>query len=437
MLSGQSVQRRGDLDQRAGLSHDGRWGVAGAWPVRRARRVRGAARPAVVLLWAVVLVLAALGLHAAAPWILPVRIREGPMVQMATERGAVLVWYTTRPAETAARVVIDGVAVDCAGVSSGCRHEAQIDGLSADTAYSYQVFSGTRALTDELSFQTNRSAGHAFTFIVFGDSGQGTMAQYTLATWMETSEPAADFLVHTGDMVYPDGARERYEERFFAPYRELLTRVTLWPCLGNHDVQKGAGAAPAYEEVFVVPVNGPAGRPVKHEYWFDCASARFAVLDSNVDMATLEGQVAPWLREILSGTPPQVRWKFVVFHHPPYTGGKHRPAVAVQKALVPVMDEVGVKVAFSGHDHNYQRTYPLRGGERVEEGQGIVYIVTGAGGAELYEMKPAAERPAYVAAAFSEPHSFTQVTVNGDELVGRQIGEDGRVLDEFRLRVGE
>ena len=54
------------------------------------------ARPRSVLAGVLVIVLVALGAYAAAPWLLPVRIREGPLVQQSTEDAVTLIWYTTR-----------------------------------------------------------------------------------------------------------------------------------------------------------------------------------------------------------------------------------------------------------------------------------------------------------------------------------------------------
>lgn len=393
--------------------------------VRRSRPVP----PRVILLWIVVIILIGLGLYAAAPWILPVRIYEGPLVQMAGAHGVTLIWYTTRPAPC--RLVVDtgdGEKIYDAK-QDGRRNRARVDGLEPGRTYPYRVQIVNRVLTHDLAFQTNVPVGRAYSFLVFGDSGRATQAQYLLAAEMMRIRPAPDFLVHTGDLVYSDGARDKYEARFFAPYRHLLSRINFWPCVGNHEVDK-TGCAEPFQEVFETPLNGPAGLPEDRNYWFDYASSRLAVLDSNVSEEALREQVAPWLRTALSAAGP--RWKFVVCHHPAYTGGKYTPDQRIQRSLVPIIEETGVAVVFSGHDHSYQRTRPLRGGEIVAPGQGVTYIVTGAGGAALYE--PRSPTPDFIAASNFDRHSFTHVVIDGDELTLRQIAANGDVLDEFNLR---
>jgi predicted phosphodiesterase len=393
-------------------------------------RARPAAvHPRVVLLWAVVMVVVASGLYAVAPWILPARVSAGPLVQMAAPDGVTFVWYTTRPVVCRAVVTIDGRPQGFDAAVDGNRHQARVTGLAPGMSYPYEIWAGDRRLIGDLAFQTNRTGGERFTFLVLGDSGMGNREQYLLGGLMARTLPPADFVLHTGDLVYPDGARERYEARFFAPYRHLLARVNFWPCLGNHDVAKG-GRAPAYEEVFELPENGPAGLPADHNYWFDYAAARIVVVDSDPDEATLRDQVAPWLRDVLAA--PEPRWKFVAFHHPPYTGGQYPPDARIQRSLVPVFEETGVDVVFSGHDHTYQRMHPLRGGQIVNASEGVLYIITAAGGARLYEPTPL--RPDYVAVLDHQHFSFTQVSIDGDELTLRQIALEGQTLDQWTLR---
>ena len=386
-------------------------------------------RPRTILIGALAAIVVATLLYAVAPWILPARIREGPVVQLASTDAVTLVWYTTRPAACTVRVNIDGHERVAAAQTDGRRNRVRVTGLVAGTRYPYEIRTGDRKLISGLAFQTNRTSDERYTFIVFGDSGMGTRGQYLLAAQMADAQPPVDFLLHTGDMVYPAGLRKDYEERFFAPYRRLLAHVDLWPCLGNHDVQKD-GSAPAYHEIFESRDDGPPGRPAGDNYWFDYASSRIAVLDSNVDEATLRDRIAPWLSTVMAA--PEPRWRFVVFHHPPYTNGKHRENVSAQRVLVPVIEATGVDIVFNGHDHNYQRTKPLREGQIVAPAAGVVYVVTGAGGAERYEVRE--PHPDWLAASDYQHFSFTQVTIDGADLTLRQIAMDGNVLDEYRMR---
>jgi hypothetical protein len=360
----------------------------------------------------------------AAPWILPLRVVEGPLIQLVTPTSAAVVWFTSRPAECTFELTAEGARPTVTIESRGRRHVARLAGLTPDTAYAYTIYGGRRLAGDTL--RSGKTVEQPIRFIVFGDSGKGKPEQFHLVPLMRAAAP--DFLVHTGDVVYPDGARGRYSARFFAPYRALLSRVALWPSLGNHDVDD-RGAAGPYLDVFELPANGPAGTTPGHHYWFDQGPARFAVLDSNVPGAELRDRVAPWLREVLGDAAP--RWRFVVMHHPPYSTGRYRPSPDILAELVPVFEEAGVDVVFAGHDHNYQRSQGLRGGAVVAPNEGVHYVISGAGGARLYELQE--PRSALFAAAYDRQHGFTVVELAGDVLHLKQIVRDGTTVDEWVL----
>lgn len=367
---------------------------------------------------------------AAGHWIwtlLPGRWSDGPMLQDVSETAASLVWYTSKPVADQRLVIRVGAVERTMPVAhEETRHRVRVSGLQPGTTYAYRILTGERTWMSG-EFATNKPRGQAFSFVVFGDSGRATAEQFALAAQMQRLTP--DFLLHTGDLVYSAGERADFPERFFQPYRELLARVCFWPSLGNHDVSERTHGGD-YLGVFELPENGPAELDVERHYWFDYADARFVIVDSNADASELEQRVAPWLSACFADA--RDRWRFVVFHHPPYTCGPHGPDERIQRALVPAMEAAGVHMVFSGHDHLYERTAPLRGGQPADDG--VVYIVSGAGGARLYEAAPAAERPSYFLAVNDHVHSFSHVAIEGEALTLRQIDVGGQVIDTWSCR---
>ena len=183
-------------------------------------------RPGRVLLTAGVFVALSLGLYAASPWLLPLAIVEGPMVQQLHRHGAHIVWYTSRGATTVFEVELAGAWKALPPRSSGARHVVQLEGLEPATRYRYRISGDGRTLAQH-ELHTAGAVDAPFSFIVFGDSGRNSREKYALAALMPDLKP--DFLVHTGDVVYPDGSRRRYRERFFQPYANLLPSVAIWP----------------------------------------------------------------------------------------------------------------------------------------------------------------------------------------------------------------
>jgi hypothetical protein len=398
---------------------------AAAAPEEPPNRRDAPSRRRQVLLYALLFVTVALALHGLAPWILPLWVEEGPLLQGVTPTSATIVCFTSRASREPLRVNLDPPHGQADVRYTGRRQALTLSGLTPGAPYRYTLESGARTLAaGELRTPTDDQ--EAFEFLVFGDSGKASRAQFLLATRMANDHPG--FVLHTGDLVYPDGQRHLYKTRFFEPYRELLADAAFWPCLGNHDVAAEDGGQ-AYVDVFELPENGPPGAPPERNYWFDYGTARVVVLDSNAEEAALRDAVAPWLREALSD--PKPRWRFVALHHPPYTVGQHAPDQRVQRALTPVFDDAGVDIVFAGHDHTYQRTQPVHGGALAPDGRGVVYVVSGAGGAQLYSLAPQETWPDYLVTANNTIHSYTRVAVDGRRLTLEQVDVDGRVLDQW------
>jgi hypothetical protein len=153
----------------------------------------------------------------------------------------------------------------------------------------------------------------------------------------------------------------------------------------------------------------------------------------------------------------------VAFHHPPFHSSKAHAEDQRMRLIAPSLERGRVDVVFSGHVHNYQRTYPLRfapapppaGGKPYGPGgsvegawaidtafdgssrtrpDGVIYVVTGAGGARLYDASqgddPASWRP-YTAWFVSRVHSLTVADVTPTTLTVRQVSADGEELDRF------
>ena len=63
-------------------------------------------------------------------------------------------------------------------------------------------------------------------------------------------------------------------------------------------------------------------------------------------------------------------WRIPFAHHPPYCAGPQHHNTKSMQRLIPLFERSGVKVMFSGHEHNFQHSHV----------DGIDYFVTGAAG---------------------------------------------------------
>lgn len=405
-----------------------------------AQRSLSRTRRAVPIVVLVVSVLAACGYsldRRSRPFLL-----TGPMVQIP-EPGTLVVTWSSGGLFDGGKIELrgpDGTSISQFAELREGRYEARFEGLTPGETYHYDIsnarfFSYMVPLCGPYRVKLPPGRGEPIRFIAFGDSGNGSNTQANVADAIVAQNP--DVVIHVGDLVYPAGATRDYPFAFYEPNAGLIRSVPFMPCLGNHDVASERGR-PLLAE-FVLPENGPPCLEAERNYYFDCGEARFVALDTNRDFEggvlseeEMKTIVAPWLREVLLDC--DARWKFVYFHHPFYTGSDHfaEGQAYVKDAFVDVLEEGGVDLVFAGHNHLYERTWPLREDRIVPDGEGVVYITTGAGGVNVYpEMVPP---PAYMRAFNDSEFSFTRVDVKGDLLELKQINEAGRVIDEYTIR---
>ena len=149
------------------------------------------------------------------------------------------------------------------------------------------------------------------------------------------------------------------------------------------------------------------------------------VLDTYDDLDPGSPQYDFLVREIGASV---ATWTFVVFHDTIYSSGEHGSDEGIRDELVPVFDEFGVDLVFMGHDHHYERTWPLRGGVIAPAGEGTVYVTTGGGGATVRETGASG-----FTARAEASHHYVRVAVDGGLLNLEMVRADGTVGDTLSL----
>lgn len=356
--------------------------------------------------------------------------------------GARVAWRTEGGAPASLQYSLPSSGGDTIPGTAGPGPDAAVhlSGLPSDVIVRYAVAPRGYTSTPEFRFRTAPPKGsHApFRFLVWGDSGSGTAAQLDVARQIalrHRSDPF-NFALHTGDVVYPDGLDRYYTERHFRVYREWLTSVPVYPTPGNHDVRKDGGRA--YAEAFLLPRAIDAER---RYYAFDYANAHFVALDSSEeryvrdrggDLRDPDSEQRTWLAHDLAAAAADTAldWIIVYLHHPPYSaaGGwsGHGSDDELREGLVPLFDRFRVDLVLAGHDHNYERSKPLR--RNVFDPSGTVYIVTGGGGGSRTFRNAGRAGWTEVSGKY---HHFVEIEIAGDSLCGRVIDRAGEVADTF------
>lgn len=352
------------------------------------------------------------------PFTAGVRFRKGPYLQNVTPSGIVFVWETASPAVTKVASGVEGAHADTVRPGSAQPfQEVSVTGLKPGARYRCRVFADGVS-SPEVRFRTPAPGDTAFSFVAFGDSRSNPKGLGALVTRMVAHD--FDFVLHSGDFV-DDGQKENlWEPQFFEPIRPLGLRGPIYPALGNHEKD-----APAYYRYFSLPPNGSVRRP-EAWYSFDYGSAHFVVLDTTPASGRAEAgsEQLAWLEQDLKAS--QARWKFVMFHHPIYSSARHKSDLEMRAVLAPLFERYGVDMALAGHDHNYERAWPLKGGERQDDG--VVYVVSAGGGAELYP----SGRSEWTACSESI-HHYCLVRVAGERLDLDVFDVEGNRIDALTI----
>jgi phosphodiesterase/alkaline phosphatase D-like protein len=167
-----------------------------------------------------------------------VRLSRAPYIQWTTATSAHIVWDTNAAATSEVEYTVatpSNKPFHVAKSDKVTRHIVKISGLQPTTLYRYRVGSNRRVLASG-QFRTAKSAGQPFSFVVWGDSGMATRGQISLARQIERAQP--DFLLHTGDLIYPSGAARDFNPKFFNIYRTTLARAPFYGSPAWH----GSGA---------------------------------------------------------------------------------------------------------------------------------------------------------------------------------------------------
>ena len=356
-------------------------------------------------------------------------ITRGPHLQQPTTRSVVLVWDQDIASAPTVRFGRGGqLDQSVAALQSATHHEVVLDGLEPNETYDYGVFDGDRPLSQSLSFPTAVEPGTPFRFVALGDTRSDDAAHEKVIDQMAT-EPGVRFMAHTGDMV-SSGELDDLWGTFFRIEQPVIGAIPLYPVIGNHEVDDGK--ADRYIANFALPRNG--ADPEAY-YSFDYGNAHFVVLDSHVnadewpvclsrdkiyDGCFKQEQLA-WLTSDLDASyrNPAVRHTVVLIHIGPYSSKEYRGGSAQMRELLPLLASRGVTLIVSGHDHYY---------ERGEAGNGIPYIITGGGGAPLYELLAPSSDP-HTVRFNASVHHYAVFDVEGDQMRVAVKDDTGKVID--------
>ena len=200
----------------------------------------------------------------------------------------------------------------------------------------------------------------------------GSSCQHKAVADKIIGDTAVSKVLALGDLQYQVGALSDFQNSYDKSWGPLKSKTK--PIPGNHEYET-AGAAGYYDYFGAL-----AGDRTKGYYSFDVGAWHFLALNSERDITAGGAQMA-WLKADLAAHPNKCVG--AMFHKPRWSSGTHGDHSSMGP-FVQALYNAGAELILSGHDHDYERFYPLNPSGVRDDARGIVQIVSGQGGKNHY-----------------------------------------------------
>jgi hypothetical protein len=282
-------------------------------------------------------------------------------------------------------------------------YHARMEGLEADTDYAYQVHhQGADPLAGR--FRTGPDGrSKRFRFTSFGDQSVPMPIGLGLGPWSPNAGfvvdavEAANPLFHllNGDLCYAnvsDSPVETWQTFFNNNMRSARNRPWM-PCAGNHEneVANGPQGYLAYQTRFDLPANGEQPPFAGNWYAFTVGAIRVVSIN-NDDVCFQDGAFSAYRRDHVPGytangdnpyihgysggaqkrwlertlrearEDASIDWIVVCMHQVAMSSAHFNGAdLGIRQEWLPLFDRYGVDLVVAGHEHHFERTFPVKG----------------------------------------------------------------------------
>ncbi len=308
------------------------------------------------------------------------------------------------------------------------------------SSFAFSALTAAGNLAQAFASTPDQAAHHV---LMFGDWGRekvydgqrsvaNAMAQYAAQNHIKT-----DAIFMLGDAWYGplDGGVDsaRFKDQFESMYPASVFPGPAYSIMGNHDYQRMPQDVNKRDTELAYSARGNT-RWTQPALWysFNLPHMRVIALDSNVYHPIKEGntvdftltqqeqaQQLAWFEAELA-KPTKAPFTVVMGHHPIYSDGPHGDHKTLIAEWEPLLRKHNVPLYLAGHDHDLQHL--------EFEGHPTSFVCSGAGGADLYDLKITQDQRGPYA---KKVYGFTHMESTAEKLTLRHVGADGKVLHAF------
>lgn len=310
------------------------------------------------------------------------------------------------------------------------RWHVRLTGLTQGTEYRYKIGGF------EESFRVPQESD-VTRFLYLGDvQFQESMEEYEewgqMVRRAYREHPELDFAVIGGDLVNSPGELSQWET--FLEACDVFAKLPVVTVAGNHE---GVHSNHTYQKLFALPDDAEEDQSGEEFYSLDFGNVRMLMMDSSFltkerrqsmgkdAWAKEEQRVEAWIRSRTGSC--EKPWLAAVIHHPVY--GMHdgdTVSPQIRGLWKPLLEEGGVRIVFSGHQHLYQRTKSIHG---------VVYLMGNSGQRES-RFFHGNNLPEYTQQIYDRGANYQIVEVGARRLKMTSYNQKGLVIDETVLGKG-
>jgi len=279
-------------------------------------------------------------------------------------------------------------------------HKVMLKGLARGQKYFYRVGDKTLNVWSEVHyFNTQPVLKGEVKIAVYGDMGTIMPMGFEVADQLihDDEKYHFDLITHVGDLAYA-GVSQSWEFEYFwdlfvEQIAPLADHIPYMVSVGNHEKYYNFTS---YKARFEMPGQDSGG--IGNFYWsMDYGNIHFVSMcteDYAYTYAPGSRQYL-WLQQDLARANKnraKTPWIFFMGHRPMYSSDLSTDSGPLQQYIEPLLHQYQVDMAFWGHMHCYERTYPvynnvptIRSGNVYVNPNATTHLTIGTGGALIDE----------------------------------------------------
>ena len=338
-------------------------------------------------------------------------------------------------------------------------------GLEVGAVYYYKAGDTHNGFSDIFSVR-NRKQSPPYYHVLFGD--MGSAAAFTLCTactqhnevcdaksceknttvGLVSEVEAADMFLHVGDFAYNLGSDDgKTGKQFFENIEQVAAKVPYMVSHGNHEDAPDS-LAHYIERFRSQPVNSEPSEyetlngkaPNTMYFSWNVGMVHYVSFSTElfhlpVDLYSWKVTKATFLKwfeeDMIKANLPANRakypWIIVHGHRPLYSSSDSGADKDVREAMEPLFFKYGVSFSINGHQHNYERSFPVYR-DKVElsnvNPNATIYIVSGCAGSKEMHTPFTKDQPSW-SAFRSNTFGYTRMYVhNSSHIHFQQVRTD-------------